>query len=67
MMGSFLIVSAGFFTQCRLEFNKQVAQNKELGEIMNLVIKYRGTELEPQFQRKYNEKLQEMDPKSKFV
>jgi hypothetical protein len=66
-MGAYLVVTAGYFTKCRMEFNKKIEQNKELGEIMNLIIKYRGTDLEPQLQRKYSEKLQEMDPKSKFV
>ena len=50
-----------------LEFNKKLEQNKELGEIMNLIIRYRGTELEEQFQTKYKEKLEEIDKKSKYV
>ncbi|RNA28860.1 cytochrome c oxidase 20 -like protein [Brachionus plicatilis] len=66
-MGSYLLVSAGYFANCRLEFNKKVSQNKELGDIMNLIIKYRGTELEEQFQKKYKEKLEEIDSKSKYV
>lgn len=66
-MGSYLVVSAGYFANCRYEFNKQVEQNKELGDIMNLIIKYRGTELEEQFQKKYKEKLEEIDSKSKYV
>lgn len=66
-MGSYLLISAGYFFNCRREFNKKLDENKELGEIMNLIIKYRGTELEEQFQKKYKEKLQEMDSKSKYV
>jgi len=66
-MGTYLAVSAGYFTNCRIEFNKKLSQNAELGEIMNLIIKYRGTELEGQLQKKYNEKLQEIDPTSKYV
>jgi len=50
-----------------MEFNKQVEKNKELGEIMNMIIKYRGTDLEEQFQKRYQEKIQELDTKSKFV
>ena len=34
---------------------------------MNLIIRYRGTELEEQFQTKYKEKLEEIDKKSKYV
>lgn len=66
-MGSYLCISAGYFINCRREFNKKVEQNKELGDIMNLIIKYRGTELEGQFQKKYQEKLEELDSKSKYV
>ncbi|CAF1008486.1 unnamed protein product [Brachionus calyciflorus] len=66
-MGSYLLISAGYFANCRYEFNKKIAQNKELGDIMNLIIKYRGTELEAQFQQKYKEKLEEIDSKSKYV
>jgi hypothetical protein len=45
----------------------KLEQNKELGDLMNLIIKYRGTELESQFQMKYKEKLEEIDKKSKYV
>lgn len=65
--GSFALVTVAYFTHCRMEFDKQVKQNKELGELMNMIIKYKGTELEEQFQKKYSEKLLEMDTKSKFV
>lgn len=65
--GTFLTVTGGFFVNCRMEFEKKVKQNKELGEIMNLIIKYRGTDLEQQLQQTYKEKLQEIDSKSKYV
>lgn len=65
--GSFFLVTAVYFTNCRIEFNRTVEQNKELGELMNMIVKYKGTELEEQFQKKYSEKLMEMDTKSKFV
>jgi hypothetical protein len=42
-------------------------QNKELGEIMNQIIKYRGTELEGKLQEKYTEKMMEIDKKSKYI
>jgi hypothetical protein len=66
-MGSFLTISSAYFITCRMEFNKQVEKNKELGEIMNMIIKYRGTDLEEQFQKRYQEKIQELDTKSKFI
>lgn len=66
-MGSYLIISAAYFTQCRMEFNKKLEQNKELGDLMNLIIRYRGTDLEASFQEKYKEKLEEIDKKSKYV
>lgn len=66
-MGSYLIISGVYFANCRIEFNKKLEQNKELGDLMNLIIRYRGTELESQFQTKYKEKLEEMDKKSKYV
>ena len=50
-----------------MEYEKKIAQNAELGDLMNLIIKYRGTELEEQFQKKYQEKVREMDSKSKYV
>lgn len=66
-MASYLVISAGYFANCRIEFNQKLEQNKELGELMNLIIRYRGTELEEQFQTKYKEKLEEIDKKSKYV
>jgi hypothetical protein len=66
-IGSWSIVTLGYFIKCRTEFDKKVAQNKELGDIMNMIIKYRGTDLEPKLQQKYNEKLQEIDKKSKYI
>ena len=55
-MGSYMLISAGYFVNCRMEFNNKLEQNKELGDLMNLIIRYRGTELESQFQMKYKEK-----------
>jgi hypothetical protein len=66
-MGTFGIVSVGFFVNCRMEFNKKLEQNKELGELMNMIVKYRGTELEGQLQKRYQEKLIEIDSKAKYV
>ena len=66
-VGSFSVITLGYFVKCRIEFNKKVEQNKELGQIMDMIIKYRGTELESQFQQRYTEKLKEMDTKSKYV
>ena len=65
--GSWWLVTGVYFFKCRTEFDKKLKENKELGEIMNLIIKYRGTELEGQFQEKYHEKLMEMDKKAKYV
>ncbi len=66
-MGSYLLISGVYFVNCRMEYNKKIEQNTELGELMNLIIKYRGTELEGQFQKKYQEKVRELDTKSKYV
>lgn len=66
-MGTYLVVSGAYFLNCRMEFEQKIKENKELGELMNLIIKYRGTELEQQFQQKYHEKLTEIDSKSKYV
>lgn len=66
-MGSFILVTAGYFANCRMEFDRKVKENKELSDLMNLIIKYKGTELEEQFQKKYSEKVMEMDAKSKYV
>jgi len=66
-VGSLTVVSFGYFFHCRTEFEKKLKENAELGELMNLIIKYRGTELESKFQEKYTEKVREMDSKSKYV
>ena len=66
-MGSYFLISGVYFVNCRMEYNKKIEQNTELGELMNLIIKYRGTELEGQFQKKYQEKVRELDTKSKYV
>lgn len=65
--GTLTVVTFGFFINCRNEFEKKLKENAELGELMNLIIKYRGTELEAKFQEKYTEKVKEMDSKSKYV
>jgi hypothetical protein len=65
--GSLTVVTFGYFIHCRTEFEKKLKENAELGELMNLIIKYRGTELESKFQEKYTEKMREMDSKSKYV
>jgi hypothetical protein len=66
-MGSYLLVTGYYFVTCRMEFERKLKENKELTEIMELIIKYRGTELENQFQQKYKEKLIEMDKKAKYI
>lgn len=58
-MGTYLAVSAGYFFVCRRDYDNKIAQNKELGDLMNLIIKYRGTELEQQLQQRYKEKCEE--------
>ena len=58
-MGTYLAVSAGYFFVCRRDYDQKIAQNKELGDLMNLIIKYRGTELEQQLQQRYKEKCEE--------
>ena len=65
--GSLTVVTFGYFIKCRTEFDNKLKENAELGELMNLIIKYRGTELESKFQEKYTEKVREMDAKSKYV
>ena len=65
--GTWTVVTFGYFHHCRTEFEKKLKENAELGELMNLIIKYRGTDLESKFQEKYTEKVREMDSKSKYV
>ncbi len=62
-MGTYMVVTAVYFVQCRRDFDKKVAQNKELGDLMNMIIKYRGTELETQLQQRYKEKCNEFTNK----
>lgn len=66
-LGAYLCVTVGYFGQCRKEFDEKVKQNKELGEIMNQIIKYRGTDLELSLQEKYKDKMMEIDKKSKYI
>ena len=66
-VGSFALVTAGYFYKCRKEFDEKLKQNKELGELMDMIIKYRGTEMEGQLQKRYKEKVEEMDTKAKYV
>lgn len=66
-VGSFILVTGGYFVKCRREFDRMLEQNKELGELMNMIVKHRGTELEEQLQKKYKEKVEEMDKKAKYV
>ena len=64
---TFLGVTGVYFKICRDEFEKKMKENKEIGEIMELIIKYRGTEVEAKLKEKYKEKLEEMDKKAKYV
>jgi hypothetical protein len=66
-LGSFTAITLAYFFNCRREFDRKVKENKELGEIMNMIIKYRGTEMEEQLQKKYKEKMEEIDSKAKYV
>jgi hypothetical protein len=66
-MGTFLGVTAVYFKICHDEFAKKMQENKEVGEIMELIIKYRGTEVEAKLKEKYKEKIEEMDKKAKYV
>ncbi len=66
-LATYLVVTCGYFVNCRMEFDEKLKQNKELGEIMNQIIKYRGTELEGALQEKYTEKMKEIDKKSKCI
>ena len=66
-LGSFGAITMGYFINCRREFDAKLEQNKELGEIMNMIIRYRGTELENQLQEQYKKKLEEIDKKSKYI
>jgi hypothetical protein len=66
-MGSFAAITLGYFVKCRRDFDRKLAENKELGEIMNMIIKYRGTEMEAQLQKRYKEKMEEIDSKAKYV
>ena len=65
--GSLWAITGVYFVHCKNEFDKKLKENAELGEIMNLIIKYRGTELEDKFQETYREKVKQMDSKSKYV
>jgi hypothetical protein len=67
VVGSFIAVTLGYFFVCRREFDVMMAKNKELGDIMNLIIKYKGTEMESKLQEKYSEKLKDLDKKAKYV
>ena len=62
--GSCAAITGACFVQCRTAFDKKLKENAELGELMNLIIKYRGTELEGKFQEMYREKVKDMDSKS---
>ena len=66
-VGSFMAITVGYFINCRRDFEAKLQQNKELGELMNMIIKYRGTDMEAQLQKKYKEKVEEMDKKAKYV
>ena len=66
-LGVYFLVTSGYYYNCRREFTEKMEQNKELGEIMNQIIKYRGTELEGKLQEKYTEKMMEIDKKSKYI
>jgi hypothetical protein len=58
---SYSLIMFASFVKCQNDFQKKAKCNKELAELMSLIYKYRGTELEEQFQQKYKEKVQELD------
>ncbi len=66
-IGTYFFVTCGYYYNCRAEFEEKIKHNKELGDIMNQIIKYRGTELEGALQEQYTEKMKEIDKKSKYI
>ena len=60
-------VSVVYFKICYDEYKHTLKQNKEVGEIMDLIVKYRGTEMEDKLREQYKDKVSRMDVKSKFV
>lgn len=65
--GTFLVVSNVYFKLCYDEFQERIKENKEVNELMQMLVKYRGTEIEEKLKIKYKEKLEEIDKKAKFV
>lgn len=68
--GSFITlfgVGSYYFITCYNDYKKKLKENKEVGEIMDLIVKYRGTEMEENLKREYIDRIKKMDDKSKFI
>lgn len=64
---TFFGVSTVYFKLCQDEYRAKLKENEQIGEIMNLIVKYRGTEMEGKLKEEYKERVSRLDEKSKYV